>query len=621
MTAAAGVVGTGTPESCTEAALDEALTDGGAVTFDCGGAVTLAITRTKIIAVDTTIDGGDLTTISGGNAVRIFEVDLDASLSLDRLIIADGFSVLEPGGGIRNFGTLLINNCTLSRNTSESFGGGVDNEGTCTISDSTFSDNDGGSGGGGIANFRTLAVRRSTFFRNVSGIIHLLGRDNDPGSGGGILNLDTVIISNTTFSSNTAVSNNNPDHPVPAFGGGLYNEGSATVINCTFSRNGAPIDGYCGGIHSSGKLTVKNTVIANGIGASCCDDADGVADESTHNLVDDQYNTCGDSFVQVNRAALQLRGLADNGGPTFTAALAPGSVASGAGDPKACMDTTTTSGVDQRGHSRFGPGDSTCDIGAFEAPFSPTPAPTPPTFLSFNGEPSISFGGNLHVTLTPLDGTFSADHTFGYVQIMFLRTVPEYPTFWYLDFLAPAGAELMPSDYLDVAGFGYQGLDQPALGISDGGGCSLITGTFSVREAAYSIDGGVDRFAADFEQHCYGEKPALFGSIRLNSSVPTASPPRVRTPTPTPRRTGALPTPTPTPTATIQANQPCFGDCNRDGKVSVDELVAGVAFALGHPSSVGCDAIDSNSDGRVTVDELVLAVNVALNGCRSLPLP
>jgi hypothetical protein len=34
---AAGMVGTGTAESCTDAALDAALVGGGLVTFDCGG--------------------------------------------------------------------------------------------------------------------------------------------------------------------------------------------------------------------------------------------------------------------------------------------------------------------------------------------------------------------------------------------------------------------------------------------------------------------------------------------------------------------------------------------------------------------------------------------------------
>src|ERR1051325_6032472 len=72
---AAGVVGTGMPESCDEAALDAALAGGGLVTFNCGASlVTIAVTGTKVISADATIDGGGLITISGGGAVRIFDV-------------------------------------------------------------------------------------------------------------------------------------------------------------------------------------------------------------------------------------------------------------------------------------------------------------------------------------------------------------------------------------------------------------------------------------------------------------------------------------------------------------------------------------------------------------------
>jgi hypothetical protein len=47
---AAGVVGAGTPESCTEAALDAALAGGGLVTFDCGAEpVTVALSAEKVI--------------------------------------------------------------------------------------------------------------------------------------------------------------------------------------------------------------------------------------------------------------------------------------------------------------------------------------------------------------------------------------------------------------------------------------------------------------------------------------------------------------------------------------------------------------------------------------------
>lgn len=84
------VVGTGTPSSCTESALDPALEGGGSVTFDCGpSAVTVTITATKTIETDTTIDGGGLVTLSGGNAVAVLNVQ-GVTLSVENLTITGG---------------------------------------------------------------------------------------------------------------------------------------------------------------------------------------------------------------------------------------------------------------------------------------------------------------------------------------------------------------------------------------------------------------------------------------------------------------------------------------------------------------------------------------------------
>jgi len=70
---ASGVVGTGTPDTCTEAALDTALAGGGNVTFKCGASpYTLTVATTKRIAANTKLDGGGLITLSGGGAVGIF---------------------------------------------------------------------------------------------------------------------------------------------------------------------------------------------------------------------------------------------------------------------------------------------------------------------------------------------------------------------------------------------------------------------------------------------------------------------------------------------------------------------------------------------------------------------
>jgi hypothetical protein len=63
----------------------------------------------------------------------------------------------------------------------------------------------------------------------------------------------------------------------------------------------------------------------------------------------------------------------------------------------------------------------------------------------------------------------------------------------------------------------------------------------------------------------------------------------------------------------------CPGDCNRDGAVTVDEIVRSVGIALGSNRLSLCPAIDQNGDEELTVDEIVRAVVAALNGCSVAP--
>jgi hypothetical protein len=101
------------------------------------------------------------------------------------------------------------------------------------------------------------------------------------------------------------------------------------------------------------------------------------------------------------------------------------------------------------------------------------------------------------------------------------------------------------------------------------------------------------------------ESPAYGESVALTSIVTNAEPPP-GSPTPTPR---------PTPT-----RPPCGGDCDLNAEVSIDELVRGVAIALGSVPLDECRTLDANADGAVSVDELVRAVDASLNGCARDPL-
>jgi hypothetical protein len=65
----------------------------------------------------------------------------------------------------------------------------------------------------------------------------------------------------------------------------------------------------------------------------------------------------------------------------------------------------------------------------------------------------------------------------------------------------------------------------------------------------------------------------------------------------------------------------CSGDCSANGVVTIDELVTGVAVALGSATLDRCLAFDCNGTEQVTIDCLVQAVSHALNGCQLLPTP
>ena len=61
----------------------------------------------------------------------------------------------------------------------------------------------------------------------------------------------------------------------------------------------------------------------------------------------------------------------------------------------------------------------------------------------------------------------------------------------------------------------------------------------------------------------------------------------------------------------------CRGDADGDRRVAVDELVRGVAAALGTADAATTDSFDGNDDGRIGIAELVAGVTAATLGCTS----
>jgi RTX calcium-binding nonapeptide repeat (4 copies) len=101
-----------------------------------------------------TIDGQKKKiTISGKDAVRVFEVGSGAKLVLARLTVADGSASL--GGGIFNAGTVEVTNSTFSGNSASGSGGAILNEpgGTATLSNTIMANSPSG---GNCVNEATL---------------------------------------------------------------------------------------------------------------------------------------------------------------------------------------------------------------------------------------------------------------------------------------------------------------------------------------------------------------------------------------------------------------------------------------------------------------------------------
>ena len=152
------MVGTGTAASCTDAALNAALAGGGLVTFNCGSApVTIDIstgTGTKTIAADTTIDGGGLITISGGNSVGVFSRQpwrqVHGPEPDHRQRHAQAPTAAAASSTMA--GTLTVTNSTFSGNSAAPRRRPSSTSGTLTVTNSTFSGNSAGNGGGGIFN-------------------------------------------------------------------------------------------------------------------------------------------------------------------------------------------------------------------------------------------------------------------------------------------------------------------------------------------------------------------------------------------------------------------------------------------------------------------------------------
>jgi hypothetical protein len=277
-------------------------------------------------------------TISAKSGANARTVVVDATTA-SNLTVAAGATVTLTGvtidgsndpatPDVTNNGTLTLARDAITNNL---VNGGIDSFGTgasLTLNASTVSGNTGGEGGGGI---------------NI---------------GGGT----ALAVNNSTIASNVAGST--------VGGVDLNPESTGTFVNSTITGNQG--DGVVGGLQVWGgaTATLSNTIIAGNTGGSAFPDCHGVLTDGPggHNLIGDPSTDCTGLTNNLNGDQLDVSAgllpLANNGGPTDTAALVASSPAVGAGNPATCSQAPV-SGKDQRGDSRKA-ATRGCDIGAYD---------------------------------------------------------------------------------------------------------------------------------------------------------------------------------------------------------------------------------------------------------------
>lgn len=297
---AAGVVGDGTPGSCTDAAFTAALLGGGTVTFNCGGPATILLTSEKVLALDTVIDGGSVITLTGGLNTRLLSTltETPPSLELRNITLDSAYSNNASGAAVRAFGPLVMSGVTVQNSlvATNFCGGAVLVAGPALIEHSAFQSNAATLGGGAIcfrsAPTQTVTVRDTFFFNNLA---------TDATSGfGGALYLDitsrvnvvnSVFLSNRShlggaayvganaaltlrgtttdslFTSGLQLNGNSSTED----GGALYNAGGALAIDgALITANQTPTQtvlfGYGGAVFNSGVLTLTRSLLSQNQG-------------------------------------------------------------------------------------------------------------------------------------------------------------------------------------------------------------------------------------------------------------------------------------------------------------------------------------------------------------------
>jgi predicted outer membrane repeat protein len=347
-------------------------------------------------------------TITLGSEIGFADSD---SLRIDASALPHGIT-LDGGPGLNRVLSFLGSGQVTLRCLNVTGGGGVGAE-------------DGSNGQGG-AIYRSgggapLNLERCTFYGNSA-----------PNQGGAVYSGSTLQAAQCTFSGNICGGN-----------GGAIHGPAINLFHCTFAGNSASAAG--------GGVLAQNTVMLD----RCLFSGNTAVSGNTGSILTVGINRLGTSFAPdvtatvasgtgtINATPVLVAPLADNGGPTLTHALLPGSTPRDAG---------TGSGFtkDQRGVSIV----DTPDVGAFEVDLGGVFAFSAKGYLANEGSAGTivinrtgGFSDVYPVTLTVVPGTAtSADHTLTTQTVTFADGEVSKT----INFLVPGGDAAEPNESFTV---------------------------------------------------------------------------------------------------------------------------------------------------------------------------
>ncbi|MFN2270319.1 MAG: choice-of-anchor Q domain-containing protein, partial [Anaerolineae bacterium] len=333
-----------------------------------GGGVACERYCGRITLVNSTVSGNT----SGGSGGGVFAPFYTGVLTVIDTTVS-GNTAMGSGGGVASFGgPLTLKNSIVTDNIAGGAGGGVLANRALTAIDSNISGNTASGDGGGARAFTGLVLTNSTVSSNTAG-----------GDGGGLFAKCAVAPRDEygcgAFAlANSAISGNRAEHK----GGGLFFNSSPfydfahvmypDIADTTISGNVAGDTGGGVSVFDNTVLTFSRSIVSGNEAPVAAE-----IEDATYETIVDNYNLFGlDGDAGVIGFTLGITDimpaagvllddilnptLADNGGPTLTHALVPGSPAIDA----IPIDDAGCTGTDQRGVTR--PQGAGCDIGAVE---------------------------------------------------------------------------------------------------------------------------------------------------------------------------------------------------------------------------------------------------------------